>query len=252
MDEGMVYQIMELLSGYGCRLWYDAGIPVGSEFPEIIAEHLVGAEVCIAFLSNKYMESAFCRDELNFALKKKKKMIILYLEQVQLTFGFEMRLDMIQSIFAYKKSNLDSVVKEVYLSKILAPCIASMPEEIKKENLIPEKDGNKNNRTDIYLCSLKVLEQAKGEKIPELRGVIYELKKINGFLRNEIDFDNVNLQVMDSEYLIRQKLEAVSEELDVFACNEDKKEVVARMMKYCMEILLQLKIRSEQMKNREY
>lgn len=244
IDEETVFKILEIMQGQGCRFWYDAGIPIGSEFPEIIAEHLTQAEVCMAFLSNAYMKSDFCRIELNYALKKKKKLILLYIEQVKLTSGFEMRLDMIQSVLMYQKNDLDAVIREVCSSEIIAPCITQFFHEDHKELQPSEKS------VDVYLLSVQLLEKAKGENDAELKKVVYELKKINGFLRNEDDFGKGNPQVLSCEYQIQQELEKVSKELADFSTdkNEDQIAAVSRMLKSCKEISIQLKIRTEKMK----
>lgn len=122
-DAEIVFRMVEGMSDQGCRIWYDAGIPIGSEFTEEIAEKIIQADVFATFLSNNYMCSDFCRAELNFALLKKKKLIILYLEQVKLTSGFEMRLSMKQSIALYQQEDISAVIRTICTSKIMLSCI---------------------------------------------------------------------------------------------------------------------------------
>ena len=57
--------VAEQLQEAGFRVWYDAGIEVGSEWPEYIAAHLKGAAVMLAFLSNAYVRSDNCRAEMH-------------------------------------------------------------------------------------------------------------------------------------------------------------------------------------------
>lgn len=244
-DGKTVFKIMEIMSGQGCRVWYDAGIPIGSEFPEVIAEHLMRAEVCIAFLSNAYMESDFCRIELNYALKKRKKLILLYIEQVNLTSGFEMRLDMIQSVLLYQKEDLHAALKDVCQSEIITSCIGHSYCEDQKELLPPE-----NNSKDVYLSSMQLLEKVKSINDSELNRVVSELRKINGFLRNDNDFGEGSPQVLYCEYQIQEELEQLSNELADFLSgqNADRAAAVTRMLRSCMEISVQLKIRAEKMK----
>ncbi len=92
--------------------------------------------MCIAFLSNAYMRSDFCRNELNYALKKKKKLLLFYIEQTRLTSGFEMRLDMIQSVLMYKRNDLDAVMEEVCTSEIIASCRDHFSHEGQKGSLL--------------------------------------------------------------------------------------------------------------------
>ena len=44
-DSPAVFHIVEQLSARGYRIWYDEGIEPGSEWPEYIANHLLGAEM---------------------------------------------------------------------------------------------------------------------------------------------------------------------------------------------------------------
>ena len=60
-DSHRVFPIIERLARKGFRLWYDEGIQAGSEWPEIIAEHLYSADACVIFLSNEYAQSHNCR-----------------------------------------------------------------------------------------------------------------------------------------------------------------------------------------------
>lgn len=278
-DEGTVFKIMKWMTEYGCRFWYDAAIPIGSEFPEVIAEHLRQAEVGIAFLSNAYMKSDFCRMELNYMLKIKKKCILLYIEQAKLTYGFEMRLDMIQSVLMYKRNDWDVAIKEVCTDKIIEPCLEGFSDErhyglhasekkLVKSNKIDHKDDvlnthlheniyqlnnineNTKEKTDVYLYFEQLLEKAKSEHDPVLKKVVYELKKITGFLRNESSFGEGGPQVLSCERLIHQEFEKLAKEMSDFSSdpNTDRAPAAARMLKSCQEISMQLKIRAEQMK----
>lgn len=262
-NEGTMFKIMKLMSGYGCRFWYDSAIPIGSEFPEAIAEHLSQAEVFIAFLSNAYMRSDFCRMELNYALKKKKKLLLFYIEQTKLTSGFEMRLAMIQSVLMYKRNDLDTLMEEVCTSEIIAPCMDHFFYEVQKESISLEKsimDGreeiaqahvlSEESQENTYLFSLQLLDKLKIENKPELKKVVYELQKIVGFLRNETNFGEGDSQILYCENQVNQLLEKLSKELADFSLHqkENQTSAVSCMLKCCNEISIQLKIRAERMK----
>lgn len=104
-DKAKVFPVIERLVRDGHRVWYDEGIDPGSEWPEIIANHLNGCSVCIAFISENSLNSHNCRREINFALLKKKFFISVILEPVQMSLGMEMQLSSSQSIFRYTLSN---------------------------------------------------------------------------------------------------------------------------------------------------
>ena len=103
-DSPAVLEVVERLQQAGCRVWYDDGIEVGSEWPEYIAAHLAAASVMVAFLSNAYIRSDNCRKEMHFALTKKIRTVNIFLEQTDLTPGMEMQIG---SLFALMKYCMD-------------------------------------------------------------------------------------------------------------------------------------------------
>ena len=100
-----VMEIVQELCGHGYRIWYYEGIEVGSEWPEYIAEHLAGASLMIAFISNAYMRSDNCRKEMHFALTKRISTINIFLEETQMTPGMEMQIGNLFALMKYSLSD---------------------------------------------------------------------------------------------------------------------------------------------------
>ena len=50
-DSDKVLPVIKALNDASFRVWYDAGIEAGSEWPENVAEHLCGSAVTLIFLS---------------------------------------------------------------------------------------------------------------------------------------------------------------------------------------------------------
>ena len=96
-DAEAVLAVAARLQEAGFRIWYDAGIEVGSEWPEYIAAHLKGAAVMLAFLSNAYVRSDNCRAEMHYALTKKIPSVNIFLERTDMTPGLEMQLGCCQA-----------------------------------------------------------------------------------------------------------------------------------------------------------
>lgn len=86
----------------GYRLWYDAGVHVGEEWPEVIASHLYNASGCICFISENFVNSHNCRKELNFSFMKKVPLVALDIEEVNKPLGMQMQLSTIEYIEGYK------------------------------------------------------------------------------------------------------------------------------------------------------
>jgi len=121
-DRAYVFPVIEQLVKDGYRVWYDEGIDPGSEWPEIIAKHLNGSAICIAFITANSLNSHNCRREINFALLKKKYFISVILEPVQMSLGMEMQLSSSQSIFKYTLSSEKEFFAKLYDAKELEKC----------------------------------------------------------------------------------------------------------------------------------
>ena len=109
-DMDTVLPIVSALQDAGFRIWYDAGIEVGTEWPEYIAEHLERASRVIAFISPAFMESQNCRREINFSIDLNKEPIAVYLEDFPLTLGMRMQLGTLQALFRSKHTSFDSFI----------------------------------------------------------------------------------------------------------------------------------------------
>ena len=83
-DELGVKPLINKMNSDGCRIWYDLGIQAGEEWPEFIAKRLKKSALFVAFISSAYLESANCKRELLFAQKKGKRILLVFLEKVNL------------------------------------------------------------------------------------------------------------------------------------------------------------------------
>ncbi len=105
LDGAAVLPCVETMKSSGINLWFDEGIEAGSEWPEFIAEKVVGCSKFVLFISNAYLNSQNCKRELNFAISRKKEILSVFLEDVQLSPGVEMQLGTYQAIY---RSRFDS------------------------------------------------------------------------------------------------------------------------------------------------
>ena len=112
-DSPTVFRIIEKLSARGYRIWYDEGIEPGSEWPEYIANHLIGAEMVLSFLTPNAVQSVNCRREVNFALSKNKPVLAIYMDKFEIPAGMELQLSSQQNVLYY---NYDS--EERFLDKV--------------------------------------------------------------------------------------------------------------------------------------
>lgn len=101
-DKDVVLPVLRLLQDEGVRVWYDTGIDPGTEWPEVIADHLDQSSVFLAFISQKSLESHNCRKEFNFALMKNMPSLSVILEPMQFTPVMKLQMSSVQAIYHYE------------------------------------------------------------------------------------------------------------------------------------------------------
>lgn len=116
-DKKEVYPIIDKLLNDGFRVWYDDGIDPGTEWDENIAKHIEGCGYFIPFISENYLKSSNCKDELNFARDLDKDRFLIYLENVDLPSGMSMRLSRLQNIHKYAYDSFDEFYSKLLTAK---------------------------------------------------------------------------------------------------------------------------------------
>lgn len=121
-DSKRVLPIVEALHGAGYRIWYDAGIEAGTEWPEYVAERLSSSALVLVFLTNHALASQNCTREINFAIAKRKEMLVIHMEEVQMSLGMEMQLGTLQAMFYERYESVPAFVGALQGAKLLCPC----------------------------------------------------------------------------------------------------------------------------------
>jgi TM2 domain-containing membrane protein YozV len=122
-DEERVYPIITELIEAGYRVWYDSGIDPGTEWDENIAEHIQQCGYFIAFISEHYLASSNCKDELNYVRDLEKERLIVYLEQVELPSGLAMRINRLQSIYKHRYTKESEFYEKLFSAKGIEACL---------------------------------------------------------------------------------------------------------------------------------
>lgn len=123
-NQNEALSLVERLQKDGYRVWYDEGIHPGSEWDEYIAQYVAGCSLFLALLSDEYLNSSNCKDELNFARNKEKKRVLIYLKDIELPAGMELRLSRLQSIHKNNYSNENAFYDKLYTSSGIEDCKA--------------------------------------------------------------------------------------------------------------------------------
>jgi hypothetical protein len=127
-NSDIVYPYLAQLHDLGYRIWFDEGIEPGTEWPEAIAEAIEECACMVTFISPEAVDSVNVRNEINFALNKKKKMLCVHVKPTSLPRGLELQLGSIQAIMEHKIGS-----KERFRDQMIASLPAETKEELKKE-----------------------------------------------------------------------------------------------------------------------
>lgn len=123
-DSETILPLIQGLQDRGFRVWYDAGIEAGTEWPEYIAEHLNGSACVIAFISRNSVESHNCRREINFAIELRKEPLVIYMEHLDLPLGLRMQLGTLHALFYRRHTSDTSFLDALAEAEALQPCRA--------------------------------------------------------------------------------------------------------------------------------
>lgn len=121
-DKTAVLDIVEHLYNNGYNVWFDEGIDPGTEWDENIASHITGCSYFIGYITENYIESQNCRDEITFARDLNKDRLLIYGEDVELPQGMKMRLNRLQAIHRYKYANQDNFFAKLYQAHGIDTC----------------------------------------------------------------------------------------------------------------------------------
>lgn len=123
MDSNDVFDIINNLQSSGYRVWYDEGIDPGTEWDENVAVHVENCGYFIALITENYLSSSNCKDELNYAREIEKPRLLVYLEDVQLPGGMRMRLSRLQAIHKYKYISETAFLQKLFETKGMEICL---------------------------------------------------------------------------------------------------------------------------------
>lgn len=157
-DTEKVLPIIKNLISNGYRTWYDEGIEPGTSWDDYIAEHVIGCSYFIAFVSPSYLASSNCMDELNFARDENKKLLLVYLEPVELPVGMRMRLNRLQAINKYAFQNENDFYGKLYSADAID----------KFRNTSPLSQTSNKNSSPL------LLQQTTSAKTTEIKTIVFD------------------------------------------------------------------------------
>lgn len=186
-DKDKVLPILKELTENGCRIWYDRQIRSGTVWANYISEWLTH-ENCrrfIVFISKNSVVSENVQDEVHVAHKHKKKRLVIYLEDIELSGGLELQLDRWQSIKWFEEE------PDVFIKKMLL----GIPVETRK---VPEYATD----SDSEFSKKYVLQEIIGQGGSS---VVYKAKMLSTNTTVKIKIDDCEKTSSHNRILKREK-----------------------------------------------
>ena len=148
-DSEVVMRAIALLQQSGFRVWYDEGIDPGSEWPDTIEKYLERSSYFIGFISANALDSNYCKCELHTAFNERKKMLIVYLENIKLEGGLKMQLSSRQAIHWYRYESENAFFKKLLTAPGLNDCRES-ENNVKTINASTAAQANSNTAVELH------------------------------------------------------------------------------------------------------
>lgn len=122
-DSDIVVPAIQAMQSAGCRVWFDLGIEVGTEWSNNIAQHLRDCSLFVAFISPNSVKSENCLDEISYAKSNQKTTLLIFLEEnVQMPEGTDMQTARFQRMFYNRLNSLEEFADSVREAPLFAPC----------------------------------------------------------------------------------------------------------------------------------
>lgn len=122
LDADRVLPTIRKLQDLGYRIWCDTGLELGTEYPAVIAKHLIESAVLLAFFSPHYMDSEWCKQEISFAIDKGITPMVVYLEETEVELGLQLRLCRVHYLHRNRHETEESFLQELTKNSQLKAC----------------------------------------------------------------------------------------------------------------------------------
>lgn len=137
-DRDALYPLFAQLASEGCRLWYDDGNHPGEDWVENIEDHLEQSNACLAFISAGSSMSHNCKREIIYALKCRKKVIPVLIEDVELPKGLRMQLVDMHYLKRWDFPSDGELLKKLYKLPEIKACKADSSAGLLRSDAEPE------------------------------------------------------------------------------------------------------------------
>ena len=111
LDHEEVFARIKEFHDQGYNIWYDEGIAPGNEWTAEIAKALKDCSLFVVMVTPRSVASGNCKNEINFAIARKKPFIAIHLEPTVLPDDLELQIGTKQAILLYNMTHEEYVYK---------------------------------------------------------------------------------------------------------------------------------------------
>lgn len=126
---------------------------------EIIAERIEHCHVFLALISASYLQSADCRDELNYARDLQKQCVLVYLDDSKLPGGMQMRLSRLQALYWIHYEKKEHFFDQLYSAQDIKSC-REIPETPEKQKKTEAHSAERQGKRKLFKRILAVIVTA--------------------------------------------------------------------------------------------
>ncbi len=241
-DSDDVYPLIGQLTVDGYRVWYDGGIEPSSDWLGYITDKVIHCEYMICMISDKYVSSMYCLQELDLAISKGKKIIPVYLDEKRLDDSRQQILDRWQGIMMSELLTAEQFFEKLYLASGFKEC---------RNAQYTSDPGYEENR--------RRLEEVKNSPEYMLRELLKSVKY--GKIPYEAikkELDSIVFDVREKADLIASFYKEVQEDIHILegeenklkARREAKKSTCQCLETYLSDMLLSADVKKVELSNR--
>ena len=163
---------LALLKSRGITLWFDEGLTPGANWRDQLASTIDESAGLLFFASEGSLKSPYCKEEIDYALRRDKPVLTIYSETVELSPGLNMALGSRQAILRNGLSSEDYRDQLVRAAEaMIRPAKAQKPQADRNSIAIMRFENLSSDPDNAYLADgiaeelLTGLSQIKGVSV---------------------------------------------------------------------------------------
>ncbi|MDO4807729.1 MAG: TIR domain-containing protein [Coriobacteriales bacterium] len=177
-DDAVALPLIDALMAEGYRVWYDAGVEETEDFPDYIADHVYGCASFIMLVSGSALGSVWCVQEAKYAFKLNKRILPIYLEDVELPRGLDLCIGTKQAMRWYEYESDEAFYKKLFKARRLEDCLTS--EGRRRRGVQPRSGARQTTETRVRKEAVRIVRSAGVAKRDSLGAYSWtELKEIS-------------------------------------------------------------------------